>query len=387
MVNLPWDILLDILFRLPLKSIVRFRCVNHFWNDEMRRGKFIRAHRRFIGEMGKFNLMMHHHNDIHTCSYNSSLLTSEGYSHIEYPVESLETDIHWGLQVYGCCFGLVLLRHVDKFNKRVLILWNPTTKECKKLPDPPAGTKAEGREYEEYALGYSAGIEDFKVVHLTQALEDGLCEVQVYTLKSNSWRRVDNVEIDDMYWHGMSNAVRRPVGGAAHWLAYVESSEEDQCIVRFEFETEEFDATLLPDFNTDHSPTLFALGTSVCLFIHDYEVTRAWELNNNGVEKSWTKLFTIDLQKLFGSVNNFMPLKSLRNGKIVLGLEFRTCLHIVLYDPKHGIVETLKVHELVVSIRRMFVYEESLHSLGTGTYLAQLQNEDDNAVVGDGKEE
>lgn len=225
------------------------------------------------------------------------------------------------------------------------------------------------------------------MVHLTQALQEGQCEVQVYTLKSNSWRRADNVELDDMYWHGMSDAVRRPVGGAAHWLGYVESSEEGQCIVCFEFETEEFDATLLPDFNTDLPPTLFALGRSVCFFIHDFEVTRAWELTNDGVEKSWTKLFTIDLTKLFGSVNNFMPLKSLRNGKIVLGLEFHTCLHIVLYDPEHGTVETLKVHELEVSIHSMFFYEESSHSLGTGTYLAQLQNEDDDAVVSDGKEE
>ncbi|XP_026379571.1 F-box protein CPR1-like [Papaver somniferum] len=216
--------------------------------------------------MGKFNLMFHSHDDIDTFSYDPSLFTCDGHSHIKYPVESLEKGIDWGIKVYGCCYGLVLVRHVNKFNKCVLILWNPTTKECKRLPNPPAGTKAEGREYEEYALGYSAGIEDFKVVHLTEALQEGLCEVQIYTSKSTSWRRVDNVEIDDIYRHGMSDAV--------------------------------ISAELLIDK-----------------------------------------------------------------------------------------VETLKVHELVVSAYRMFVYEESLHSLDTGTSLAQLPWEDYDAVGADGEEE
>ncbi|KAI3914251.1 hypothetical protein MKW98_029255 [Papaver atlanticum] len=307
MVNsLPWDILQEIIVRLPLKSIVRFRCVNHFWNNELENhSKLLKARSRFGCEMGKFNLMFH----------------------IEYPVESMiRSGILWGIEVFGYCFGLVLLRHVNSFNECVLMLWNPTTDECKRIPNPPAGTKAEDRNYEEYGFVFSERIEDFKVVHLTEALQEGLCEVQIY----------------DMYWHGMSDAVRRPIGGAAHWLAHVESSIQGQCIVRFEFETEEFDATLLP-ISTDLPPTLCALGGSLCFFICDlFEVITMWELKNNVVEKAWNKLFTIELTKTFGSVHDFIPLKSLRNGKIVVGLELNEAdLHVVLYDPKHGTVETL----------------------------------------------
>ncbi|XP_026432259.1 F-box protein CPR1-like [Papaver somniferum] len=286
----------------------------------------------------------------------------------------IRMGIKWGIEVFGCCYGFVLLRDVNKFNKCVLMLWNPTTDECKRIPNPPAGTKGEDRNYEEYGFGYSEGIEDFKVVHLTEALQEGLCEVQVYTLKSNSWRRADNVEIYDIYWHQMSDEVRRPTGGAAHWLAHVESSIEGHCIARFEFESEEFDATSLP-VSTDLPPTLCALGGSVCFFIRDlFDVITIWELKNNVVEKSWNKLFAIDLTKTFGSVYGFIPLKSLRNGKIVVGLQLNKAeLHIVLYDPKHGTVETLKVHESMVPTDYIFVYEEHLHSLGTGTHLAQLK--------------
>ncbi|KAI3846675.1 hypothetical protein MKW92_039930, partial [Papaver armeniacum] len=49
-------------------------------------------------------------------------------------------------------------------------------------------------------------------------------------------------------------------------------------------------------------------------------------------------------------------------------------LQFVLYDQKHETTRTLKVHEdLVTSSFPTSVYVESLISLGTGTYLGQVQ--------------
>ncbi|KAI3869296.1 hypothetical protein MKX03_010512 [Papaver bracteatum] len=201
--SIPWDILLDILIRLPLKSIVRFS----------------QAQNEYAVEMGKFNIMIHHHNDIYTFNYNSSLSTCEELSHIKYPVES--------------------------------ILF---------------------------------GIEDFEVVHLREALHDGWCEVQVYTLKENSWR------INDSF----------------HWIVQVERSNflDGFFLLRFEFETEEFNA-----------------------------VIRVRELKDSEEEESWTKLFTIEIRK------HFRP---------------------------------FAIHD-AGSPGSTFVYVESLFSLGTGTYLGQVQ--------------
>lgn len=110
--------------------------------------------------MGKFNLMIHHHNDIYTFSYDASLSTCEESNHIEYPVESAM----YGIEVLGCCNGLVLLKHVNKFNFYVLILWNPTTNECKRIPSPLIEPKSVRRQrYVEYGFGYDEHIEDFKV--------------------------------------------------------------------------------------------------------------------------------------------------------------------------------------------------------------------------------
>lgn len=145
-------------------------------------------------------------------------------------------------------------------------------------------------------------------------------------------------------------------------------------ILRFKFETDEFDALVLPDFDEDAQVSLCVLGGSLCCFRNETEVMDVWELNDNEEEEPWTKLFTIELGKHFGFVSSFMPLNILKNGKIVLGLDLSDgCLHIVLYDPKYATVKTIAVHDqsAKASAYSSFVYVESLFSLGTGTYLGK----------------
>ncbi|KAI3869298.1 hypothetical protein MKX03_010514 [Papaver bracteatum] len=344
--NLPWDILSDILIRLPLNSIVRFRCRNDY-----------------AVEMGKFNLMFHDQNDIYTFSYDTSLSTCERASHVEYPDESDEKEI----EVLGCCNGLVLLRHIDLMDDTslsyvIIILWNPTTNECKRLPNPPTGKQAKDRSYVEYGFGYDEEIEDFKVVHLTEASYGrwSRCEVYVYTLKANSWSRVDSVEIDGLHYPRSCDMGRWPVNGCFHWIAKLERSNflHSFFLLRFEFETEDFDAVPLPDFEENAMVCLCVLGGSLCCFCYGSEVLGLWELKDNGEEESWTKVFTIELREHFGK-------RQLADN----------CLHIVHYDPKHLTFETIKAHDESIrgSAFSTSVYVESLFSLGTGTYLGKVQ--------------
>ncbi|KAI3992927.1 hypothetical protein MKX01_039270 [Papaver californicum] len=367
MVYLPWNIQLDILVRLPFKSIARFRCVNHSWHSELKSTKFLRDQLRLPNEMGKFNLMLNSGNEIEIIRVDPSSSSWEGYSYIQY-LESLESRI----RVFGCCYGLVLLRLVRESNDCFLMIWNPTTNEYKILPKPLPGTKDVDREYDEYALGYSSGIKDFKVVYLTESLKEGWCEVQVYTLKTNSWRRNDNVRIDGFISHGMSDTVRRPVGGAAHWLAFVDASYEGYFVVSFDIETEEFYSFPLPPSYTYDEKVLGYLGGSVCFFYDTPKVLTVWKLKKNVPGEPWTKLFTVKPTQQFGAVESFMPLKSLRNGEIVLGLKFSTYLRIVLYHPKHKTIKMLKDHHSDVSTIMVSVVQVNLSSLGTGTYFGQL---------------
>ncbi|XP_026431934.1 F-box protein CPR1-like [Papaver somniferum] len=344
--------------------------------------KFLKARNDYAVEMGKFNLMFHNQNDLYTFSYDTSLSTCERNSHIIYPDESNEKEI----EVLGCCNGLVLLRHIDLMDDTwlsyvIIILWNPTTNECKRLPNPPTGKQVKDRNYVEYGLGYDEQIKDFKVVHLTQAFYGrwSACEVHVYTLKENSWTRVDSIPIDGICYPRITDMGRWPVNGGFHWIAQLERSNflHGIFLLRFEFETEDLDAVPLPAFDENAMVCLCVLGGSICCFCSGTEVIDVWELKYNGVEEeSWTKLFTIELREHFWQVSSYMPLQFLKNGKILFGLVLADrCLHIVVYDPNYVTFETIKVHD--ESLRGFAfstsVYEESLFSLGTGTYLGKVQ--------------
>ncbi|KAI3869300.1 hypothetical protein MKX03_010516 [Papaver bracteatum] len=305
--------------------------------------------------MGKFNLMFHNHNDVYTFSYDSSLSTFEELSHVEYFDKSNKKQI----EVLGCCNVYILPLHIYMLNDTslsfVLILWNPTTNECKRLPNPPVGKQVKDRNYVEYGFGYDEQIEDFKVVHLTEAFHGrwSHCEVYVYTLKGNLFTGVDTIEID-----------------AFHWIAQLERSHflHGLFLLRFEFETEHLYAVPLPDFDGNAIVCLCVLRGSLCCFCYNTEVIGVWELKDNREEEEsiWTKLFTIELRQHFGKVSSYMPLQFLKNGKIVLGLVLADrCLHI----------ETINAHD--ESLRgcafSTCVYVESLFSLGTGTYLGKVQ--------------
>ncbi|XP_026420884.1 F-box protein CPR1-like [Papaver somniferum] len=212
MVNLPWDILSDILVRLPVKSIARFRCVNKGWCYLLKNPEFLKRQYKHAVEMNRFSIMFHNQNDIYTFRYDPSSSTCESSGHIEYPVKSYR-----GIEYFGCCNGLVLLRQINKSNSHLLILWNPSSNECKKLPNPATRLNV-WQVSEEYGIGYDHQIVDFKVVCLAQDFFSNWCKVLVYTLRSNSWRRLEDIPV-----HMFDNTVkipdmgRLPVNGAVQW--------------------------------------------------------------------------------------------------------------------------------------------------------------------------
>ncbi|RZC68318.1 hypothetical protein C5167_031574, partial [Papaver somniferum] len=84
----------------------------------------------------------------------------------------------------------------------------------------------------------------------------------------------------------------------------------------------------------------------------------SYQMKQNGAEKSWTKLFTIDLQKHFGGlVTDFMPLWSLKDGNIMLGLDM---------ESRAGSFQTS-------------VFGENQVSLNTQTYLGEVYLEKSDA--------
>ncbi|KAI3981750.1 hypothetical protein MKX01_027735 [Papaver californicum] len=373
MVNIPKDILLDILVRLPIKSVSQFRCVDKAWSKLLGSPKFLKMHDQRAMEMNvNYGLMLHNHNDVYSFSYDPSSSTCKGINHVTRPVRSYQD----GIEFFGCCNnGLVLLRHVSKYYSHVLILWNPTTNECKKVPFPTFHETEQCLDYVEYGIGYSSRRKDFRVVAIGNF--EGSFEVMVYSLKKNKWKADEELHLDNLDHRKIPDMARMPVNRALHWIADIESmtlpSEDPEVILCFDIENEQFNHLPLPDLFDENSETsLYVLGGSLCLLGFDPEVGAAvWELKQDGAEKKWTKLFTIDLQKIFGGlVENLMPLQSLKDGNIMLGLDMDSGFHIVSYDLKHDTTRILNVQAFQkAGSFHTSVFGESQVSVNTGTYL------------------
>ncbi|KAI3934304.1 hypothetical protein MKW98_009285, partial [Papaver atlanticum] len=162
---------------------------------------------------------------------------------------------------------------------------------------------------------------------------------------------------------------------AHHWKALVGEDLDTKIILRFDFEKEEFDQIPIPDeidgFFLRH---LCVLGGSVWLIEDEYGCSlEFWELKDNGMKKSWTQPFTVGIGNS-NLLEDSIPLKFLKNGKILFGAYKQKCLHLVLYDLKHETARPLTVHrDLLTSPFLTSVYVESLISLDTGTYLGEVQ--------------
>ncbi|KAI3903948.1 hypothetical protein MKW92_047391 [Papaver armeniacum] len=229
-------------------------------------------------------------------------------------------------------------------------------------------------------------MEDFKVVSLGIYNDKYLSEIHVYTLASNSWRRLEDIHYDLHNHYAIPEFSRVPVNGALHWKAYREpKGKKTEVILSFNAEKEISEEIQMPNlFDGMYCTTLCVLKESLCLLGYVSLLwVELWELKDYGVKDSWTRLFNIDIQKLFGHVAHLTPLRSFENGEIMFGMDKNNAFNVLLYDPEHETTRALEVYDGMKTYSYcLSVYKESLVSPNSGTYLMQAETEDEESDSG-----
>ncbi|XP_058762482.1 F-box/kelch-repeat protein At3g23880-like [Vicia villosa] len=130
--TLPFDLITEILSRLPVKLLLQFRCVCKSWNSLITDHKFARKH---------FNLSTTL--NLHVISYDGPL---DRFVLRSYPLQSLFTDLttnfiqlgfpfnspyeHYLHYIVGSCDGILCLAD---FHNTFVVLWNPSIQKFKEL--------------------------------------------------------------------------------------------------------------------------------------------------------------------------------------------------------------------------------------------------------------
>lgn len=212
-----------------------------------------------------------------------------------------------------------------------VFLYNPTTGDSKRLPDP-----AGGNIYPTYGFGFDDLTDDYKVVKLVADTRH--LNASVYSLKSDSWRRICdlNYEHDN---DGFAAGVN--VNGAIHWLFILEEADKRVVLV-FDVKTEEFREMALPGEAEDVSRDFTAGDLNGRLCVINSRSKRhgdddIWVMNEYCVASSWTR---IRLRLLYRCMR---PLCSTNNSDEVLLVSNLSDEDIVLYNFKTDARRNLRI--------------------------------------------
>ena len=243
--HLPYDIVLNILANLPVKSVLRFRCVSKTWDSSITTPSFISTHFNLSNNNSNLAYLI---NFASTTTFDSTIPSfSAGYDPTfnrisEYPIPSSFFPSHYSYPA-DSCNGLVCFTNHKNLptNAGAIYLWNPSIRKLKRLPG------FNQTQYLRFCTGfaYQSNTNDYKVVKISQ-MRGSETEAEVYTLSSNSWRRVEISLANTVLGMPPNNRTATFVSGALHWLGNDCEAETLYMILSFDVNNDKFGEIALP---------------------------------------------------------------------------------------------------------------------------------------------
>ncbi|KAF5188347.1 F-box protein cpr1 [Thalictrum thalictroides] len=199
------------------------------------------------------------------------------------------------IQFWGSCNGLLLVTTRRKEDLEDMYLWNPCTHEFMKIPYTKTSPKHNADHQIAFGLGYNEVSKDYEILRVLSYSADKVyySEVEVFSLRTNSWRRIEDIpyivrSINYMVKQG------ELVNGALHWAVY---HSRAVLVIAYDVKDEKFTEVVLPAVydKTDLSISIHvaALHEYLCVSFHYENHAEAWIMMEYGMKDSWKKLYDI----------------------------------------------------------------------------------------------
>jgi F-box interacting protein len=344
---LPDELIIEVLSFLPVKSLMRLKCVSKSWKTLISNSFFIKLHLQRSIRKPQLAIVYIDKQYIEGRSVLpislSCLLESSSITLTDDPYYQLkDKNCH---EVVGSCNGLLcLLGHSYTCKLMWLCFWNPATRT---ISNTLGYRSTVSFDPFEFTFGYDDSTDTYKVV----ALQEG----KVFSLGDNVWKNIQSFPVN--YKH-LNKGVH--LSGSINWLTlhnydrrsynskYI--SVEQFLIISLDLRTETYKELRLPQGFDDVpliQPSLCVLMDCLC-FSNVVKVTHfvIWKMTEYGVEESWTQLLEINLQIIYrklGIIIHFrwMPLHVSKNcDTLILANCFQDLL---LYNLRHDSVERARI--------------------------------------------
>ncbi|KAH7569476.1 hypothetical protein JRO89_XS06G0168100 [Xanthoceras sorbifolium] len=334
--TLPPVLIAEILARLRVKSLCRFRCVSKLNLALITHPKFAKMH---IYQTQRHGLVFPagslYSIDPEALSCVNKLVAVED--------ESLKMKLNYQPRDYfvsirGSCNGLLCLT----IGRSSLVFYNPSTKDCKQISEFRP-------RYSKCGLGYADSIDDYKYVKIY----DDVSAIWVYSLRNDSWKEIPN---NFTFYSSQMSGI--PLNEALHWLVY-DHAGPNRMIVAFDLVEEKFKTLPLPDImikEVSHSYSFGILGGCLCLFTEEkYQTLQLWIMKEYAVKESWTKILTAE------GHSYLHPLCYLNNNSktILVKIDFE---QLMFWDPTDEKFKIIEVEGIETGDFLPRVYVESIVS-------------------------
>jgi F-box interacting protein len=361
--DLPGPILIDILSRLPFKSISDSRCVCTTWRSLVSDPLFASMH---FARAQTLEVLLHPKSvgcastTLHWVDLDCIFKTAPPVDRNERRETKLNTKFY--LPLPGCnierkclkentnsrrsslmdqygivnsCNGLLCLSKPIYNNPRIIC--NPLTGEYVRIPKSQGDDMFLGPVIP--GFGYSQRSNKYKVVRSVCQPENMFQTMaEVYTVGTASWRSIGCAPFD----LGLA-LFTTYLNGVVHWVS--DTASGPVVIVAFDFEEEQFSViSLPPHFGETHKEreNLHNMNMGVlggCLSVCDvtfWDHFDIWVMKEYGDPTSWTKEHVICAHS--GCLHR--PIKFLENGDILM---IYNKAELVAYSPVEGYFRYLKI--------------------------------------------
>ncbi|XP_058741532.1 F-box/kelch-repeat protein At3g23880-like [Vicia villosa] len=322
-VFLPEELVAEVLSFLPVKTLLRLRCVSKLWKSLISHPTFVRQHlNRSAGNA-----------DLTLVSSFLGLIYFKTFPLLDPITMTLPNDPYHqsndidGFNIVGSCNGLLCLLSFSYIGHKDMYLrfWNPATR----IISEKLGYFSDHTDPyhpRNLTFGYDHSTDTYKVVCFIPNTR----EVRVFSLGHNAWRNIQNSPLDHYYRMNIVN-----LNGRVIWLE-IHNDTGLGPIISLDLSTETHTRFLPPDGFDEGlliESKLSVLNDCLC-FSHDLKLTELviWQMKEFGVEDSWTQIFKISYDILdINEIFLLLPLCLLKkNDTLILTDKFLS--QFVLYN-------------------------------------------------------
>ncbi|XP_059630030.1 F-box/kelch-repeat protein At3g23880-like [Cornus florida] len=396
----PYEIIHIILLRLPVKSVLRFRCVSKSWLDAISDPQFARSR---LNESIKFDRQSiirwgyngRNHKNFDSIAYDCS---DNSQQKLCFPFKKYRKAA-----VLSCsCNGLVLL-----FLDDICVLWNPSTGAYKRFSRPP-----KYHNYPPRGFCYDSFLDDYKVLFFRAR------DFVVYSFRSQSW-----TEAKHFPYLGYRSGSGVIVNGVLHMVAYKDlinnndnresstsarvgppspgrlgmvgtsdpptfmfgdsykehllvscnakpvtnqSKKQYGCVIVY-FDTVDHKFMEMPSPNCINDGDMFDLTVlKGCLSLYfstsDMNYFEVWTMEQYGEHHSWTKLIAIPHWIRERHISSLKLLCVTKEGKIVMILDDKK---LFIYNPKNNTCTPLGQTEVDARLRAVSIVDSLVFPIPT----------------------